>query len=60
MTRDEINDLLNQMAEKRSTKVRPELKDSFKVGYFRGHLAEIIKNDPKLIDEFKFYMALDF
>lgn len=60
MSRDEIYNLLTELANKRSAKVRPELQDTFKVGYLKNYLAEIIKDDPKMIADLKFVMTLDF
>ena len=60
MSRDEIYNLLTELANKRSAKYSPEMQDSFKTGYLKAYLAQIIKDDPKLIADLKFVMTLDF
>lgn len=60
MSLTEVYDLLTQLTDKRSAKLSPELKDTYKVGYLKHYLAEIIKDDPKLIADLKFVMTLDF
>jgi len=60
MTYNEVYDLLTQLADKRSAKItNPDLRDSFKVGYLKAYLVEVIKDDPKLLSGLKYALNLD-
>lgn len=60
-TYNEVYDLLTQLADKRSVKAisNPDLRDSFKVGFLKAYLVEVIKADPKLLEDLKFSLNLD-
>jgi hypothetical protein len=60
MTYNEVYDLLTQLADKRSAKItNPDLRESFKVGYLKAYLVEIIKSDPELLGGLKSALNLD-
>ena len=58
-TYNEVYDLLTDLANKRSAKVKPELQDSFKLGYLKAYLVELIKNDTKLLEDLKYTLTID-
>ena len=58
-TYNEVYDLLTQLADKRSAKINNDLRDSFKVGYLKAYLVELIKDDPKLLKDLKSSLKLD-
>lgn len=59
MTYNEIYDLLTALADKRSARYSGNTRESFKIGYLKAYLVEIIKNDPKLIADLQYVMTLD-
>jgi hypothetical protein len=59
-TYNEVYDLLTQLADKHSAKItNPDLRESFKVGYLKVYLVEVIKDDPKLFNDLRFSVGLD-